>query len=79
MGIQVYHSADYSKEKALEQIGAYILLELKDEHNDEKQNITDDMKREIEEIDHIVGLNQSIVEYAIPVNFLNSKKHTGSR
>ena len=79
MGIQVYHSADYSKEKALEQIGAYILLELKDEHNDEKQNITDDMKREIEEIDHIVGLNQSIVEYAIPVNFLNSKKHTGGQ
>lgn len=79
IGIQVYHSADYSKEKALEQIGAYILLELKDEYKDEKQNITDDMKRKIGELDYVNGINQSVVEYAIPVNFLNSKKYTGGK
>lgn len=77
IGVQVYHSSGRAQSKALEQIGAYILLELKDELKDKTQNITDDMKEGVMSVEHVKGVNQSIIEYAIPVNFENSKEHGG--
>ena len=80
VGLNVYSAADAAKNSALDTIGGYIWLEVNDlEENDEttRHYITEDMKKQILQIDHVKGVNQNSSDYAFPVDFGNVREHTG--
>jgi len=79
IGLRVYISTQYSKENALNSIGAFIQLSENYENRVESFQITSNMIESIVELPHVTGINQNIAEYAIPVNFKNVKAYSGER
>lgn len=68
----VYISSENAKDAFLDKVGNVITLS-----SDSGAKIQDNVINQIIEIEHVIGINQNISDYAVPVNFENSKEYSG--
>jgi putative ABC transport system permease protein len=78
VGLQIYSSADAAKNDALDTIGGSIVYEMNGNHEDpSEQRISNEIRKQILPIDHVIGVNRHIADYAFPVDFENVRDYTG--
>jgi|GEM_PF-1829254 len=79
VGLRIYMSTWQTRKEVLHSIGAFIELSLDEGSDINSSPISSDMINRIMELPYVVGVNQTIAEYAIPVNFKNVKEYKGEK
>jgi hypothetical protein len=81
VGMIVYYSADTAREELMEQIGAYLMLAPKDDNGADEISAAPELDltilAQLEGIEYVSGVNQTVAEYALPLDFVNVREHTG--
>lgn len=73
-GLRLYASTRQARAEALHSIGSYIQLS---PEGDETAAISEEMIQRILELPYVIGVNQTIAGYAVPVGFSNVKEYEG--
>lgn len=73
-GLRIYFSTQQARAKVIHSIGAFIQLSPEEGKN---VIISEDMIDSILRLPHVIGVNQTIAGYAVPVNFRNVKEYEG--
>lgn len=77
VGLRIYSSTQQARDDALNTIGAYIQLSENYSEKVEQVQISEEMIDKVQTVQHVIGVNQNLAEYAIPVNFINVKQYSG--
>lgn len=79
ISLQLYSSTTAATSRIYDEVGSYIELAQSDEASDDELEVTlpDEVIEQILALDHVIGVNEQIVDYVTPVDFFNTKTHTG--
>lgn len=81
IGMTVYHSADMARDELMNQIGAYLMLAARDEEDADGVSAAPELDLgilpQIEATEYVSGVNQTVTDYASPLDFVNVREHTG--
>lgn len=75
--LTLLQSAEEAKSSALKRIGASVTLDYADIEDVGKRLFTIDIIDRLSSVENVVGVNQSYADFATPINFQNSKAHSG--
>ena len=75
--LTLLQSAEEAKSSALKRIGASVTLDYADIEDVGKRLFTIDIIDRLSSVENVVGVNQSYADFALPINFQNSKAYSG--
>lgn len=75
--LTLLHSAEESKSNVLENIGASVTLDYANINDTGKQVFTTDIIERLSSVENVIGVNQERADFALPINFQNSKSYSG--
>ena len=75
--LTLLRSAEEAKSNALRNIGASVTLDYANINDTGKQLFTTDIMDKLSSVENVVGVNQSYADFALPINFQNSKAYSG--
>ena len=75
--LTLLRSAEEAKSNALRNIGASVTLDYANINDTGKQLFTTDIMDRLSSVENVVGVNQSYADFALPINFQNSKAYSG--